>query len=915
MRTTALFSIITILAIVGCTTANTPVTPSQPTHPVSASVQKQPHSLWGLWQITADPIANTLTAIPLRTGNMHVNALVLLEPPAGLRLKISNLVFIDKICDVDVTLIHPYPGLSQYIGFDVAGILISKGTLAGFHDPDLIMPAPGDVRLLNADGYSRWWNPVEFSDPGAPIFRYKDGLLGNKNSTAHFDCTLNGYKLFTDELDKTADVLTLDPTSRIPFTDGSSNSRHYKIDFTSGLVFNYAVDASWQLPSGTPPFSPDQYAPAANKPEAWAVSVSELENTLFNDNATSGGKLSLQIDVFDHYNAGLNTVWVDSPGNFDPVTAAIPSGGGSGFSTYIINIATATPAPDSIDILIGVECEETGYAGLLPDKPVTSYFVHTSKVSASSQNGPHALMHATTATDINLCDSVSFDASDSTGDSPLTFEWDFNGDGVYDGPEDTYTGSSIAPTHQFTSLGTFNVTVKVSNLSGSDISDPVAVNVTLTSDGIYVDGDYTGGGSDGTSDKPYTAIQDAMAVVGSGGKIHVDFMDAGTKIYDTAGLTLKSNIQLLGDNWQKCDQPKPRVSSTTSGVIFFGQDISNVTIEGFELITPTGPSFSNFTGNPSLCCINFKDTNANGGGGSTNDNTVRHCLFTGDVNKPAGYMGVYLEGAVGTLIEFCEFKDIQGVGSSNFDILDCVFSYRSDSTTIRKNWIHDLTADAASNSGRIEIFHLLWGDDVVVTNNLVNALEGINGYCNLTVVYIDGQPVDAHSNNPIVANNTCDDLAGGGYGFNNVIELSNTQSVPAIAKPLLFNNIVSNTKGSPSSRAYEFVAADPADPCVANYCNAYNTEWLSASGAEGYLYITKGTGSFGNWTNPQDPSYISIPSNYDLTSSSPCQMGDPSIVDWDDTGSPSGDPTDPDTNTRSRMGAFGGPGGDWWPLE
>jgi hypothetical protein len=167
-----------------------------------------------------------------------------------------------------------------------------------------------------------------------------------------------------------------------------------------------------------------------------------------------------------------------------------------------------------------------------------------------------------------------------------------------------------------------------------------------------------------------------------------------------------------------------------------------------------------------------------------------------------------------------------------------------------------------------------------------------------------------------VANNTVDDLASNGYGFVNVILFSNTiVGTYAIPNVKLYNNIVSNTSGSASSRAYEFTQPNPSDPCVANFCNAYNTAWLTSGGAEGYLYITMGTGTFGNWTDPQNPTYISAPSNYDLQAGSTSQRGDPSIVDWDDTGNPSGNPSDNNIETRSRMGAFGGPDGGWWPLD
>ena len=873
------------------------------------------HSIWGLWEFTADPAGGTLDVVPLRSGSMHVNVLVLLEPPVALHLQISNLFFDDMVCHVDVTLVHPFPGLSQYIGFDVCGVLISKGTLSGFQDPDLVMAGEGDTRLLNADGYTRWWNPVEFSIPGQPIFRYKDGLLGNKNSSAHFDATLNGYKAFAEGLEKNDDVGELGATSRAFFLDGTSNTRHYTIDLAGGLIFNYAVDAGWEFPHGNPPYGIDDYSPEANKPEAWAVSITELENTLYNDGVNSGGSLGLLIDVWAHYNAGMNTPWVDSPGNFGPVMSGPATGGGEGYSTYEVEILDASPGYGKIDILIGIESEVIGYWDVLPDDAVTAYFVHTADVATEQPLGPTAIMEATTSTDIGAGESVSFDASASTGTPPLGFEWDFDGDGFYGGAGDGYTGDPTSPTHTFEEMGTFAVTVKVSNGYGEDISDAVMVHVGFAP-GIYVDGDYTGMDSDGTPSKPFKTLQDGMSAAVLGDMIHVDYLDGGTNVYDTAGLTLKGGVYLKADNWNGGGPGKPKASCSNAGRVFFGQDVSDVTIEGFEIIVPAGPSFPDFVGQPCVCCVNLKDTNANSGGGSTNDNTIVKCRFTGSVTVTAGFKGVYLEGAVGTMVELCEFGDIQGVSSPNFDFVNCVMAYRSDDTTIRKNWVHDIAANASTEAGRIEIFRILWSDYAEVTNNLVHALDGINGYCNVTVVYIDGQPGNAHSYDPIVANNTAEDIQGGGYGFVNVILFSNTiGGTYAIPNVDLFNNIVSNTQGSASSRAYEFVQVDPSDPCTAYFCNAYNTAWLNAGGAEGYLYVVKGTGCYGNWTDPHDPDYIDPPDDYDLTSTSPCQLGDPSIVDWDDDGDPSGDPDDLDIEERSRMGAFGGPGGGWWPLE
>jgi hypothetical protein len=55
--------------------------------------------------------------------------------------------------------------------------------------------------------------------------------------------------------------------------------------------------------------------------------------------------------------------------------------------------------------------------------------------------------------------------------------------------------------------------------------------------------------------------------------------------------------------------------------------------------------------------------------------------------------------------------------------------------------------------------------------------------------------------------------------------------------------------------------------------------------------------------------------DYTFMSGSQAEYGDPNFIDWDDTGSPSGDPNETDEENRSRMGCFGGPDGNWDPNE
>ena len=344
------------------------------------------HQTWGLWQFIADPRNETLEVVQLRIGNMHLNALPFLEPPPLTNLTLESVQFNGNIIEVDIGLRHPFLGLNKFTGFDVCGILIANGSVSGFDDPDILMTGDGDTRLLNPDGYSRWWNPSEFPLNTGTIFGYNDGLLGAPDSIADFNSTLNAYKYYCDDLETTdpLDAITLE--GRGMFSAGQKNIRHYSIEIgTDGLVFNYAVDACWQFPSGSPPWTiPDDFGPGANRQEAYRIEVTETLNTLYNDSSSSGGELHLSIDVYDWFNAGLNTVKIESPGNFSMQSSSIPTGAGSGFSTYTIDITTATPAENSIDLLVHVESDAAGYGGLLPDETVTAYFTHTSDVSSET---------------------------------------------------------------------------------------------------------------------------------------------------------------------------------------------------------------------------------------------------------------------------------------------------------------------------------------------------------------------------------------------------------------------------------------------------------------------------------------------------------------------------------------------------
>ena len=383
MRAYFAFTIIGIflILIIGCSGGADITTGGEPE--AEKTVSGGNHICLGLWQMVADPEAETFDVVQLREAEMHLNALPFLEPPALLNLTLEDLQFIGSTEIIaDIGLRHPFLGLTEFSGFDVCGVFISNGS-ATFGDTGLnYADGDNDTHLLNPDGLTRWWNPSEFPSDGT-INNYKDGLLGTPDSFADYNTDLNGYKYYSDELDVDDDILTCTPVARGQFSAGSKNIRRFHIFLgEDGLVFNYAIDANWTFPSGDPPYTaPDDFPDDANRPEAWAISVIELENTLYNDGSDYGGDLSLMIDVYDHFNADLNTVRVQSPGNFPEAITSIATGGGDGYSTYEIEITNATPAEDSIPLYFIIESEELDYAGNIPGEPISAYFTGSADVS------------------------------------------------------------------------------------------------------------------------------------------------------------------------------------------------------------------------------------------------------------------------------------------------------------------------------------------------------------------------------------------------------------------------------------------------------------------------------------------------------------------------------------------------------
>ena len=394
------------------------------------------HRLFGLYEINVDINARTIEAVPLRQAELRVNVLPFLEPPALMYLKIdfSDLQIIppsggnDGLIKVDVLITHPFGSQTEFTGFDVKGIVFGP-------------------TLDNYDGMTRWWNPVEFTGNG--IFGYKPGLLGSPDSSI-FTRTINDYKYFCKDLGENQS-LDVSPVihnvieQRGHFPAGQTLSRHYDINFgpeeTDFFKFQYAVDASWAPPSGTPPYSPDDFPPAANQPEAWNVTCAAIENTLNYYGGVGDGDLILYVDVYDWQGFSNTEVTVscDEAGVFDPVTSTTPKYDCGYFAIYELAVGDATPSHSGmLPLTIAVESTDKKYdygdPGSNPYPPgnVTAYERFAAEVTNNPPSTPDCdtTLHAEGGWTTNL-------ALDSSGLNPI---WDISF--IESG---TYAGSVIYP--------------------------------------------------------------------------------------------------------------------------------------------------------------------------------------------------------------------------------------------------------------------------------------------------------------------------------------------------------------------------------------------------------------------------------------------------------------------------------------
>jgi hypothetical protein len=247
------------------------------------------------------------------------------------------------------------------------------------------------MTVTNADGYSRWFNPVEFTAPGLLGYLHGDFATSGYSPVS----TLNPYKYYANSLNAEDDLwafLSL-TTDNGRFEAGTSCTRRFDIHFpipTPGVKYGYAVLANWEWVDVHP----------ANMIEAAACRPTVTPDVYYVDPGNNGGNLILDIDLVEWNGMQPSTIYIETTvasavASFDAATAW--TGTMDNYSTYHVELAA-----DAVTSTLGNEFwvipEYSGYdytsewtpdlPDVAPDAPLAAFFRYDLFVAAEPYNLP-----------------------------------------------------------------------------------------------------------------------------------------------------------------------------------------------------------------------------------------------------------------------------------------------------------------------------------------------------------------------------------------------------------------------------------------------------------------------------------------------------------------------------------------------
>lgn len=367
-RWTVLFAtiLLTMVVAMGCSgNGGSPVSPNAGpaitgSDPTGQSLGPNTY-LAGYYECYLDIPTQTLEVVADRTANFTLNVIPFLNqmqsPKMGITFGSLNVDDSDPAVlkvDVEFQWYHPFPSLEQYKAYDMMGVIISNGDTTMNYEGLTVGQQGTDTYMTNADGYTRWFNPTEFTT--TLIFGWAPGGIQNLPGSA----LINPYKAYGMGLgseDSLWDWLTGGDNNDGLWESGAGRMMNLEFPMPpdgDGLTFAYAAVVCW-VEQGAGPYSPYHRA----EPIACRATVTD---NVYYDGTTSGGSLILDADLFA-WGAQPSTVKVESTVLSGVVDSGPGTVGGDNYSTYHVDVPVdvALDSVDGQEFWVIAECGAYGY--------------------------------------------------------------------------------------------------------------------------------------------------------------------------------------------------------------------------------------------------------------------------------------------------------------------------------------------------------------------------------------------------------------------------------------------------------------------------------------------------------------------------------------------------------------------------
>ena len=417
-----------------------------------------------------------------------------------------------------------------------------------------------------------------------------------------------------------------------------------------------------------------------------------------------------------------------------------------------------------------------------------------------------------------------------------------------------------------------------------------SILVDITNDAVYVDDSNTSGTEDGSREHPYNTIQEGVDNCSAGWEVRVD--DSGVPYVETVNML--DNVHVRGVNWDTSDGGARTTIDPPDDVddacCFIGDGVGNFTIETFNCY-PGGP-VDGSSMNYFIRCDNGHDV------------TVRDCLFTGA--SDLSIAPCFFENTTNITVEYCRFDDLDRiVDEYGMFLVYPVYILDCDTCTVRNCSFSDFRETEDEGDKIIDTIHVENTPNPTIHNNVIFSIVPLAGVGYMGAVLLEGIHVE-NCANPVVFNNTVS-MLDSSHAF--MINQCFGYMILYSADGTFYNNIATHLyssgwapDGSPLARGIQ----STEQPLTCDYTCTFDIKIPSGEGAHYFQLAAPGAGCI-----DVAPGYIDPASeNFDIMYGGAAQMGHPDYVDWDDSGTPSGDPGNTDPETRSRMGCHGGPDGE-----